>query len=67
MSQDPLFNVPTREEIHRQKVWAKMERVHGLRALLEEWEAYPDLDYDYVLGLRARLRSAENQLEVMRP
>ena len=56
-----------REKAHREKVIRKAERIAGLRALLEMWEELPDsVDRDYLPGLRARLRSAENQLAAMR-
>ena len=61
------FESLERDRIHRQKLIAKIQRIDGLRALLEEWEAFPELDYQYVLRLRQRLRSAENQLEAMKP
>lgn len=52
-------------KIHREKLLAKVQKIQGLRALLEMHEANPDHDHDYVLGLRARIRSAENQLASM--
>lgn len=52
--------------VHQEKVLRKLEKIQVLKALLEEWEARPDeVDHDYLLGLRARLRSAQNQLESM--
>jgi hypothetical protein len=54
------------EKIHRQKRLAKLEKIQGLKALLEMHEANPDADHDYLLGLRARLRSAENQYQCMK-
>ncbi len=44
---------------------AKLQRIQGLRDLLETHEADPDNDHEYVLKLRARLRAAQNQLEAM--
>ncbi len=44
---------------------AKLQRIQGLRDLLETHEANPDNDHEYVLKLRARLRAAQNQLEAM--
>ncbi len=44
---------------------AKLQRIMGLRDLLETHEANPDNDHEYVLKLRARLRAAQNQLESM--
>ena len=55
------------DRLHREKLLKKAQKVCGLQDLLEEWETVPDADYDYVLGLRARLRSAQNQLTAMRP
>lgn len=53
------------DKIHQQKRIAKLEKLQGLRALLEMHEANPDHDHDYVLGLRARIRSVENQYAAM--
>ena len=55
------------EQVHREKVIRKAQKIEGLRALLEMWEERPDADHDYVLQLRAKLRSAENQLAAMKP
>ncbi len=44
---------------------AKLQRIQGLRDLLETHESNPDNDHAYVLKLRARLRAAQNQLEAM--
>ncbi len=44
---------------------AKLQRIQGLRDLLETHEANPDNDHEYVLKLRARLRAAQNQLDAM--
>jgi hypothetical protein len=50
----------------RDKLQRKMQKIDTLRALLEMWESRPDeVDHDYLLALRARLRSAENQLAAM--
>jgi len=62
----------TRAEIHRQKRIAKLQRIAGKSALLAMWEERLELnhneaDHQYVVALRARLRSAENQLNAMRP
>ncbi len=43
----------------------KLQRIMGLRDLLETHESNPDNDHKYVLKLRARLRAAQNQLEAM--
>ncbi len=55
---------------HKKRMIKKVERIEGLRDLLEAWEKINDSGYDeethtYVLGLRARLRAAQNQLEAM--
>jgi hypothetical protein len=55
------------ERIHREKVVRKTQKIQTLRALLEMHEADPDHDHDYVIGLRARLRSVENQFAAMKP
>ena len=50
---------------HKVRRIAKLQRIQGLRDLLETHEANPDNDHEYVLKLRARLRAAQNQLEAM--
>ncbi len=50
---------------HKARRIAKLQRIQGLRDLLETHEANPDNDHEYVLKLRARLRAAQNQLESM--
>ncbi len=50
---------------HKVRRIAKLQRIQGLRDLLETHEANPDNDHEYVLELRARLRAAENQLLAM--
>ncbi len=50
---------------HKVRRIAKLQRIKGLRDLLETHEAKPDNDHEYVLKLRARLRAAQNQLEAM--
>jgi hypothetical protein len=55
-------------KVHREKLIAKAQKIQGLRALLEMWEERPDeVDHEYLLSLRARLRSAENQFAAMKP
>ncbi len=44
---------------------AKLQRIQGLRDLLETHEGRDDADHEYVLKLRARLRAAQNQLDAM--
>ncbi len=53
------------DQKHKQRRIAKLQRIQGLRDLLETHEAREDADYEYVLKLRARLRAAQNQLEAM--
>ncbi len=53
-------------ERHRDKRQKKQERVDTLTAILDMHEKDPDADHDYVLGLRARLRNARNQLSAMK-
>ncbi len=55
----------TQDERHRDKRQKKQERIDILKALLDMHESNRDCDYDYVLGLRARLRNAQNQLNAM--
>ncbi len=51
---------------HKQRAIKKLQRIQGLKDLLETHEANPDTyDHGYVLKLRARLRAAENQLNAM--
>ncbi len=50
---------------HKARRIAKLQRIQGLRDLLETHEANPDNDHEYVLKLRARLRAAQNQLDAM--
>ncbi len=50
---------------HKARRILKLQRIQGLRDLLETHEARDDADHEYVLKLRARLRAAQNQLEAM--
>lgn len=54
-------------KIYRQRLHRKLEKIATLKALLEMWEAHPNHDHAYILKLRAKLRSAEHQLEAMQP
>ena len=56
-----------RVEVHREKVLQKIATIDGKKALLEMWEADPNVDQEYLLALRARVRSLENQLSHMLP
>ncbi len=53
------------DQEHKARRIAKLQRIQGLRDLLETHEANPDNDHAYVLKLRARLRAARNELEAM--
>ncbi len=53
------------DQEHKARRIAKLQRIMGLRDLLETHEARDDSDHEYVLKLRARLRAAQNQLEAM--
>ncbi len=53
------------DQEHKARRISKLQRIQGLRDLLETHESNPDNDHAYVLKLRARLRAAQNQLEAM--
>jgi hypothetical protein len=55
------------EQVHRQKVLRKLDKIQGLQALVDSWEAHPDPDYDYLRQLKAKLRSAQQQYAAMKP
>ncbi len=58
------------EKEHRQKVVRKLQQVQGIEALLAEWEARPidsDQYRDYLVHLRAKLRTARTNYEAMQP
>ncbi len=50
---------------HKARRVLKLQRIQGLKDLLDTHESNLDNDHDYVLKLRARLRAAQNQLEAM--
>ncbi len=50
---------------HKARRIAKLQRIQGLKDLLQTHEENPDNDHEYVLKLRARLRAAQNQLDAM--
>jgi len=50
---------------HKARVVKKLQRINGLRDLLETWEPHEADHHDYVLELRAKLRAAVNQYEAM--
>ena len=56
------------DRVHQERRIAKLEKIQGLRALLEMWETRieSEADHEYILALRARLRSAENQYRAMK-
>ncbi len=53
------------DQEHKARRIAKLQRIQGLKDLLDTHEANPDNDHEYVLKLRARLRAAQNQLDAM--
>jgi hypothetical protein len=57
------------ELAHRNKVIKKLEKIQGLQALLDSWEATPQNSDDYrayLRTLRQRLRSAQTQYACMK-
>jgi hypothetical protein len=58
------------EELHhRNKVIKKLEKIQGLQALLDSWEAQPQDSDDYRAYLRTlkqRLRTAQTQYACMK-
>jgi hypothetical protein len=53
---------------HRDVVLRKLERIQGLVALLDTWEAQPEntVEYrKYLNNLRQKLRSARSQYQAM--
>ena len=54
------------DRVHQEKRRKKLDKILTLRALLEMWEARDDADHQYVLELRSKLRSAENQYAAMK-
>ncbi len=49
----------------KEAIEAKRLQVAGCEALLEEWEAHPTPDYDYLRHLRAKVRQKKNELQAM--
>ncbi len=49
----------------KEAIEAKRLQVAGCEALLEQWEAHPDPDYDYLRHLRAKVRQKKNELQAM--
>lgn len=67
MKRDAMVMWRSLEERHREKVQRKVERIGVLRALVEMHEADPNHDHEYLVGLRGRMRSAEANLNAMKP
>jgi len=44
---------------------AKREKLAAMEKLIEEWEAFPDLDMDYLKDLRKRTNEVRQQLAVL--
>ena len=59
----------TREfaQAHKAKVLRKLDKIQTLRVLVEMHEALEQPDFDYLRGLKARLRSVESQYRAMKP
>ncbi len=49
---------------HKARRFAKLQRIQGLRDLLETHESNPDNDHDYVLKLRARQELSQTNITV---
>jgi hypothetical protein len=56
-----------KEAVHKERLLKKVQRIEGLESLLQMWDERGEPDDDYVRGLRARLRKAQNELRCMRP
>ena len=54
------------EEKHKAAIARKNDKIAMLRAMIEEWETAAN-DPNHLRDLRARLRSEESQLKVMKP
>jgi mannitol/fructose-specific phosphotransferase system IIA component len=52
---------------HRAAVQRNHERSEMLKAIIKTWEDRGTFDEEYLRGLRARQRQAENQLRCMKP
>ena len=53
------------DRAHRETVIKKLQKIQGLQALLESWEAQPDVDHDYLRKLRRKLHCARTQYQAM--
>lgn len=65
--QIPFWNAHHKANNHKIKLQRKTQKVDMLKALLEMHESTPHHDHAYILHLRAKLRSAQHQLEAMLP
>jgi hypothetical protein len=58
------------DKTHRDAVFRKVEKIQGLKALLDTWEAHSE-DSDeyraYIRELKRRVRVAEVQFKAMKP
>ena len=54
------------ERKHQAKRLEKLEKIQTLKALVETHEQSSSLDFDYLRGLRQRLRSVECQYRAMK-
>ena len=61
------YRTVVREFDHAERVMEKKHRVEVLRALLEMHEQQHEPDDEYIKSLRQRLKTAQKQLENMRP
>lgn len=52
---------------HKDKLQRKVERIGVLKALIDMHEANPNHDHEYLVGLRARHRTAVANFESMKP
>jgi hypothetical protein len=55
------------ENRHQEKLKRKAERIGVLRALVDMHTKDPNVDHEYLVGLRARLRTAICNFESMKP
>ena len=54
------------ERRHKQKVLAKLEKIQTLKALVETHMERGNPDFDYLRGLKQRLRSVQCQYRAMK-
>ena len=65
--QSIAWDSPATERRHAHKRMLKYQRIQGLIALLETWQDRAGPDCAYIRELKLKIRSAEEQLEVMKP